>query len=64
LFRFVEKSTTTTEKTAKGDKTTKKLIGQFENWTNKKVLDVSGGKDEEGRPVLVWGNHGKTNQQW
>jgi bacillopeptidase F (M6 metalloprotease family) len=37
---------------------------QFINWTNNKVLDVSGGKDEEGSKVIVYGNHGKVNQRW
>ena len=32
--------------------------------SNNKVLDVSGGKDEEGQAVIVYGNHGKVNQQW
>ena len=32
--------------------------------SNNKVLDVSGGKDEEGSKVIVYGNHGKVNQRW
>jgi hypothetical protein len=28
------------------------------------VLDVTGGKDEEGQAVGVWGNTGKANQKW
>ena len=38
--------------------------GQFINIRNNKALDVSGGKDEEGQAVIVYGNHGKVNQQW
>ena len=34
------------------------------NWQNKKVLDVSGGKDAEGQAVLAWGKHGGNNQRW
>jgi hypothetical protein len=37
---------------------------QFINWSNSKVLDVTGSKDEEGNPVGVAGNTGKKNQQW
>jgi hypothetical protein len=37
---------------------------QFINWSNKKVLDVKGGKDEEGQPVGVWGNNRGRHQQW
>jgi hypothetical protein len=29
-----------------------------------KVLDVSGGKDVEGQPVIVWAKHGGKNQRW
>jgi hypothetical protein len=47
-----------------GDKKVKSHRGQFINWTNKKALDVSGGKDAEGQAVIVYGNHGKVNQQW
>jgi hypothetical protein len=47
-----------------GDKKVKSHKGQFVNWTNKKALDVSGGKDAEGQAVIVYGNHGKVNQQW
>jgi hypothetical protein len=32
--------------------------------TNKKVLDVSGGRDAEGQACIVHGNHGKANQRW
>jgi len=32
--------------------------------SNNKVLDVTSGRDEEGRPVIIWGNHGKPNQKW
>jgi hypothetical protein len=38
--------------------------GMFMNTRNNKVLDVSGGKDAEGQSVIVWGKHGKVNQQW
>ena len=34
------------------------------NWKNNKVLDVHGGKDEEGRQVIVWNRHGGANQRW
>jgi hypothetical protein len=37
---------------------------QFINWSNNKVLDVTGGKDEEGRPVGVWSNNGGKHQKW
>jgi ribosomal protein L35AE/L33A len=60
LFKFVQ----STQKTETKDKKEVTYIGQFINWTNKKALDVSGGKDVEGQAVLVWGNHGKVNQQW
>jgi hypothetical protein len=36
----------------------------FTNIQNKKVLDVQGGADKEGQPVIVWGKHGKVNQRW
>jgi hypothetical protein len=38
----------------------------FLNPTNNKVLDVSGGKDEEGQAVIVWNRNGKgtVNQRW
>jgi len=36
----------------------------FINWQNKKVLDVEGGKDEEGGKVIVWNRHGGKNQRW
>jgi hypothetical protein len=29
-----------------------------------KVLDVSGGVDQEDRQIIVWNKHGKINQQW
>jgi hypothetical protein len=29
-----------------------------------KVMDVDGGKDIENRNIIVWGKHGKINQQW
>lgn len=31
---------------------------------NGKALDVHGGKDEEGRPVIVWNKHNGANQKW
>jgi len=31
---------------------------------NGKALDVHGGRDEEGRPVIVWNKHGGANQRW
>jgi hypothetical protein len=37
---------------------------QFINWSNNKVLDVTGSKDIEGNPVGVNGNNGKRNQKW
>jgi hypothetical protein len=37
---------------------------QFQNLYNKKVLDVSGGKDVEGQNVIVWKSHGGVNQRW
>jgi len=27
-------------------------------------MDVSGAKDTENQNILIWGKHGKTNQQW
>ena len=36
----------------------------FSNVQNNKVLDVSGGKDEEHRSILVWKRHGGKNQRW
>jgi hypothetical protein len=32
--------------------------------SNKKVLDVTGGRDAEGQKVIAWGKHGKVNQRW
>ena len=32
-------------------------------WDNR-VLDVSGGKDAEHQPVIVYKRHGKRNQKW
>jgi len=37
---------------------------QFINWQNSKVLDVNGGKDEEGRKVGVWTNNRGNHQKW
>ena len=31
---------------------------------NKKVLDIHGGKDEEGRGVVAWAPHNGKNQKW
>jgi hypothetical protein len=36
----------------------------FINLKNKKALDVHGGKDEEGRKVIVWSRHNGKNQRW
>jgi hypothetical protein len=42
-----------------------RLDGAFiYNIQNNKVLDVSGGVDVENRKIIVWGKHGKLNQQW
>jgi hypothetical protein len=39
--------------------------GRFVNFRdNNKVLDVKGGKDEEGNAVGVWSNNGGTHQKW
>jgi len=37
---------------------------QFINWSNSKVLDVKGAKDEEGHAVGVWTNNGGKHQKW
>jgi hypothetical protein len=37
---------------------------QFINWSNSKVLDVTGSKDEEGAKVGVANNQRARNQQW
>jgi len=37
---------------------------QFINWSNSKVLDVTGAKDEEGHAVGVYGNNGGKHQKW
>jgi hypothetical protein len=34
------------------------------NIKNKKAFDVTGGKDEEARNVIVWKKHGGANQRW
>jgi hypothetical protein len=34
------------------------------NIKDNRVLDVSGGKDEEHRNVIVYKRHGKANQRW
>jgi hypothetical protein len=36
----------------------------FLNWNNGKALDVHGGKDEEGRKVIMWKRHNGANQRW
>jgi len=36
----------------------------FVNVRNSKVLDVSGGKDEEGRNVQSWKKNGSDAQKW
>jgi hypothetical protein len=36
----------------------------FQNMQNRKCLDVSGNKDEEGRNVQVWNRHNGANQRW
>jgi hypothetical protein len=38
--------------------------GHIMNYYNKKVIDVDGGKDEEGRKVHVWKRHNGANQKW
>jgi hypothetical protein len=37
---------------------------QFINWQDSRVLDVKGGKDEEGQAVGVFKNNGGRGQQW
>jgi len=37
---------------------------QFVNIQNNKCLDIHGGKDEEGRKVIVWNKHNGDNQKW
>jgi hypothetical protein len=37
---------------------------QFVNVQNRKVLDVSGGKDLEGQAVIVHNSHNGKNQKW
>jgi hypothetical protein len=34
------------------------------NIKNKKAFDVTGGKDEEARNVIVWKKHNGANQRW
>jgi hypothetical protein len=36
----------------------------FLNIRDGRALDVSGGADKEGQPVIVHGKHGRTNQKW
>jgi len=40
------------------------LQGAFVTNEKGKVMDVSGGLDDENRNIVVWGKHGKLNQQW
>jgi hypothetical protein len=37
---------------------------QFINWSNNKVVEVKGSKDEEMAAVGVFGNNNGRNQQW
>jgi hypothetical protein len=68
LFKFEQPALENTkeDKTEdkKGAKTTNNNPGHFINFRNGKALDVSGGKDEEGRPVIVWNKHNGANQKW
>ena len=41
-----------------------KKDSHFINVYNNKALDVHGGKDEEGRQVIVWNRHNGKNQRW
>ena len=34
------------------------------NWQNAKVMDVSGGKDNENANIIMYKKHGGLNQQW
>ena len=36
----------------------------FINWQNAKVMDVSGGKDNENANIIMYKKHGGLNQQW
>jgi len=36
----------------------------FLNFQDGRALDVHGGKDEEGRNVIVWKRHNGANQRW
>jgi hypothetical protein len=36
----------------------------FVNIQSKKVLDVTGNRDQEGQPVIVWKRHNGWNQRW
>jgi hypothetical protein len=38
--------------------------GQFIVNEQGKVFDVEGGKDNENQNIIIWGKHGKVNQQW
>jgi hypothetical protein len=38
--------------------------GQFTNWSNNKVLSVTGQKDSEGQAVIVDGNQNRRDQKW
>jgi len=37
---------------------------QFINWTNSKVLSVTGTQDAEGQAVIVDGNQNRRDQKW
>jgi hypothetical protein len=52
------------KKATKDVKSNGDRVGHFINFRNGKALDVSGGKDEEGRPVIVWNKHNGANQKW
>jgi len=36
----------------------------IENFRNGKALDVQGGTDKEGNPVIIHGKHNGANQRW
>lgn len=61
---MVEVNGSASEEEDKTDKKDKTPIGHFINFSNGKAIDVSGGKDEEARPVIVWKKHNGTNQKW
>jgi hypothetical protein len=41
-----------------------RLDGAFVVNERGKVMDISGGVDDENRNILMWNKHGKINQQW